>query len=236
MSDNPEQSVPKQDTSVSFSDSSVPKQNSPVAPPKKKRRRQYATKAQWQTFFRALELTGEAETGYRESGIPPRTAEYWRAKRSYIAAEWQRALDRYVVTLERAATIRGRDGYNPRPLMSGKDVVLDPKTQQPVIIRDYSDRLLLAKLRKHKPQDYGPDAMVQIGQIGNRTTNNVLKLNVVQARIEEIVNEYKRQIESRIADLERAALADRPDQDRGVPAGDGVREQVHPAQADAATA
>jgi hypothetical protein len=94
-----------------------------------------------------------------------------------FAAQWDQALEDYADKLEREADRRAHDGLLKKKFLRNGDPVIDPETGQQYIEREYSDTLLIFRLKGLRPKVYRenidhtsggeklePIAFVRIGQ------------------------------------------------------------------------
>ena len=95
-------------------------------------------------FLRALAEQGNVTAAAKAAGVDPMTVRNRRKTDETFAAVYDVALEAAADALEAEAWRRGKEGVE-RPVTVA---------QQAVIIREYSDTLLLALLRAHRPEKF----------------------------------------------------------------------------------
>ncbi len=107
------------------------------------------TRARQERFLKALADTGSVTAAVAVAGTSRSRAYELRRADPAFAADWDEAEETAADRLEDEARRRGVEGV-PEPLVSGGKVVRDDDGQ-PIAIRRYSDALLLALLKAHRP-------------------------------------------------------------------------------------
>jgi hypothetical protein len=107
------------------------------------------TKARQAGFLKALADTGSVTAAVAVAGTSRSRVYELRKVDPTFAAAWEEAEEVAVDELEAEARRRAVDGV-PEPLVSAGKIVRDDDGQ-PIAIRRYSDALLLALLRAHRP-------------------------------------------------------------------------------------
>jgi hypothetical protein len=112
-------------------------------------KRMKLTKARQQQFLKALADTGSVTAAVAVAGTSRSRVYELRRSDPAFAVSWDEAEEIADDGLEAEARRRAVDGVL-EPLVSGGRVVRDD-AGQPIVIRRYSDNLLLALLRAHRP-------------------------------------------------------------------------------------
>ena len=107
------------------------------------------TRARQERFLKALADTGSVTAAVAVTGTSRSRVYELRKVDPAFAAEWDEAEEIAADRLENEARRRGVEGV-PEPLVSGGRIVRDDDGQ-PIAIRRYSDALLLALLKAHRP-------------------------------------------------------------------------------------
>lgn len=107
------------------------------------------TKARQERFLKALADTGNATAAVAVAGTSRTRVYELRRADSAFAAAWEEAEEMAVDKLEAEAPRRAIEGV-PEPLVSAGRLVCGADGE-PIAIRRYSDNLLLALLRAHRP-------------------------------------------------------------------------------------
>jgi hypothetical protein len=148
-------------------------------------RRLRLTRERQEQFLTALAETGNVSVAV-EIAETSRTRVYELRNRNAAFAEaWEEAEERAADALEAEAWRRGVVGV-PEPLVSAGKVLRDDDGQ-PLVIRRYSDTLLLALLKAHRPDRFKDRAVIE-HDISHRIAE---RLEVARLRV---------------LDLERAAV------------------------------
>jgi hypothetical protein len=115
------------------------------------------TAAQRARFIKHLTKSANVSQSARLAGFNPRTAYDMRDAMPDFAQEWADALLEATDSLKGEARRRAMDGV-PEPVTCGKGLVMDPAdSTQPLLVRRYSDTIMLAMLRAHCAE-YRPEA------------------------------------------------------------------------------
>src|SRR5215469_13250151 len=112
-------------------------------------RRLKLTKEIQQRFLEALAETGSVSTATAAAGTSRTRAYELRKADPIFASAWQEAEEVAVDRLEDEARRRALQGV-PEPLVSAGKLVRDDEGK-PISVRRYSDNLLLALLKAHRP-------------------------------------------------------------------------------------
>jgi hypothetical protein len=107
------------------------------------------TKARQEGFLKALSDTGSVTAAVAMAGTSRSRVYELRKADPAFAADWDEAEEIATDRLEDEARRRAVEGV-PEPLVRGGKIVRDDGGQ-PIAIRRYSDPLLLALLRAHRP-------------------------------------------------------------------------------------
>jgi hypothetical protein len=108
------------------------------------------TKARQEGFLKALSDSGSVTAAVAMAGTSRSRVYELRKADPAFAADWDEAEEIATDRLEDEARRRAVEGV-PEPLVSGGKIVRDGDGQ-PIAIRRYSDALLLALLRAHRPR------------------------------------------------------------------------------------
>ena len=112
-------------------------------------KRMKLTKGRQERFLKALGDTGSVTAAVAVAGTSRSRVYELRRSDSGFAVAWDEAEEVAADRLEDEAIRRAVEGV-PEPLVSGGKIVRDDDGQ-PIAIRRYSDPLLLALLRAHRP-------------------------------------------------------------------------------------
>ena len=105
-----------------------------------------ARRRDWRSLFiEALRKSGVVKHACTAAGIERSTSYKERAQSPDFAAQWDEALEDAIDDLEAEARRRAFEGVEKPVFQGGKRVGS---------VREYSDTLLLAMLRAHRPQKY----------------------------------------------------------------------------------
>ena len=107
------------------------------------------TKERQERFLKALADTGNVTAAVAVAGTSRTRVYELRSTHSAFAAAWEEAEEMAVDKLEAEARRRAIEGI-PEPLVSAGRLVCGTDGE-PIAIRRYSDNLLLALLRAHRP-------------------------------------------------------------------------------------
>jgi hypothetical protein len=110
------------------------------------------SKERQQRFLAALVEGGDVTAAAVAAGTYKMRVQEVREVDSEFAAEWDRALELSADRLEQEARRRAVEGIR-EPLVSEGKVVRDDDGQ-PIVIRRYSDSLLLALLKTQRPEKF----------------------------------------------------------------------------------
>ena len=111
-------------------------------------------------FLEALAEFGNVTLAARAAAVSRRGIYNHREADASFAAAWEEAEQVAADRLEAEAWRRGVEGI-PEPLVSAGRLVRDD-ADQPLIVQRYSDQLLLALLRAHKPEKFRERSAVEI--------------------------------------------------------------------------
>ena len=106
-------------------------------------------------FLTALAQTGNPSLACRASTLTRREVNLLRREDSEFALAFQDAMDEATDVLEAEAWRRALEGV-AEPLVRGGKPVCDPRTGETMMIRRYSDSLLMLLLRASKPSKFSP--------------------------------------------------------------------------------
>lgn len=109
-------------------------------------------------FIEALAECGNVTEAARVAGFSWRRAHQLRSERPEFAAEWDEALQQAAEKLEREAWRRAHDGV-AEPLTCAKGLIYDDDGN-PVMVRKYSDTLLIFLLKGIRPEKYRENVKV----------------------------------------------------------------------------
>ena len=110
------------------------------------------TRERQKRFVEALAETGNVTTAVRVAGTSRTRAYELRKTDQAFAAAWDEAEQIAADKLEAETWRRAVEGVE-EPLVSGGKLVRDDNGQ-PIAIRRYSDQLLIALLRAHRPEKF----------------------------------------------------------------------------------
>jgi hypothetical protein len=113
-----------------------------------------------QRFLAALAETGNITLAARAAAVPRSSIYEHRAADAAFAKAWEEAEQIAADRLEAEAWRRGVDGV-PEPLVSAGRLVGDADGK-PIFVQRYSDTLLLALLRAHKPDKFRDRTSVEL--------------------------------------------------------------------------
>jgi hypothetical protein len=121
-------------------------------------------------FLRALALRGTVAAACMAAHITRTHAYRCRKEDEAFARVWDEALEVHADLLEMEADRRSMEGVPRKKFTTRGEPIIDPETKKQYIEREYSDTLLLARLRAERPEKYrvqqpaatGPSAQVQI--------------------------------------------------------------------------
>jgi hypothetical protein len=114
-------------------------------------------------FLAALAETANISEACRRTGAGRRTAYDWREADSEFAKGWDDALETGTDALEGEARRRAIEGVERYQISGGKVVEYGGK---PVTIREFSDNLLIALLKAHRPDKFRDNARVEMTGAG----------------------------------------------------------------------
>jgi len=118
------------------------------------------TRDRQQRFVEALAETGNVTAAVRVAGTSRTRAYELRKTDEAFAAAWDEAEQIAADKLEAETWRRAVEGVE-EPLVSGGKLVRDDN-DQPIAIRRYSDQLLIALLRAHRPEKFRDRSAVEI--------------------------------------------------------------------------
>ena len=118
------------------------------------------TRERQKQFVEALAETGNVTAAVRVAGTSRTRAYELRKTDAGFAAAWDEAEQAAADKLEAETWRRAVEGVE-EPLVSGGKLVRDDNGQ-PIAIRRYSDQLLIALLRAHRPDKFRDRAAVEI--------------------------------------------------------------------------
>jgi len=101
-------------------------------------------------FLSALRVNGNVTAACDRARISRETAYTWREKYKAFGAEWDEAQKRFDDRIRTAFVERGIEGFE-EPMVSAGKVVYGPDGR-PLMVRKYSDTLLLALARSRMPE------------------------------------------------------------------------------------
>lgn len=117
-----------------------------------------------QKFLEALATCGNVTSAAREAGITPRRLYQVRAKDEAFATEWDECAELGTQALEDEARRRAYEGVL-EPVTSVKGIVHNDDGT-PLMVRKYSDTLLIFLLKGSRPQKYRERSDVRVsGQL-----------------------------------------------------------------------
>lgn len=103
-----------------------------------------------ESFLSVLGRTGNPSSACKESGLTRRQINVMKQRDASFAIAYDEALDDAADLLEAEAWRRALEGIE-QPVLKAGLPVLDPVTHEPMIVRRYSDPLLVLLLRGFKP-------------------------------------------------------------------------------------
>ena len=109
-------------------------------------------------FLEALAGCGNVTEAARIAGMSWRHAHRLRASNTDFAAQWDEALQEAADKLEQEAWRRAHDGVD-EPALCSRGLVYDADGQ-PVMVRKYSDTLLIFLLKGARPEKYRENVKV----------------------------------------------------------------------------
>lgn len=113
-----------------------------------------------QRFLAALADAGDVSAAATTAGVSKVRVDEIRKLDAEFSAEWETAQRIWADKLEQEARRRAVEGVR-EPLVSDGKIVRDDDGQ-PIVIRRYSDELLLAFLRSHRPEKFVDYRVVKI--------------------------------------------------------------------------
>lgn len=105
-------------------------------------------------LLRAYSQCGKHYESAERAGITHDTAMRWRKEHPENQAEVDAAREKYAELLEREADRRGIEGVNRKKFDRNGKPVIDPATNVQYEEREYSDTLLIFRLKALKPEEY----------------------------------------------------------------------------------
>jgi hypothetical protein len=113
-----------------------------------------------QLFLEALAARGNVTAAAEAAGVSRACAYLTRQNDDAFAKAWEEAEEVAADRLEAEAWRRGVEGIEEPVISLGK--VVQGADGEPLIIRRYSDAVLLALLRAHRPEKYRERSSVEI--------------------------------------------------------------------------
>ncbi len=113
-----------------------------------------------QRFLAALADAGDVSAAATAAGVSKARVDEIRKLDAEFSTEWETAQRIWADKLEQEARRRAVEGVR-EPLVSDGKIVRDDDGQ-PIVVRRYSDGLLLAFLRTHRPETFHDYKMVEI--------------------------------------------------------------------------
>jgi hypothetical protein len=105
-------------------------------------------------FLRALALRGTVVAACAAAGIGRTHAYRMKEQDRAFSDAWAEAMQDHADLLEIEADRRAVEGVPRKKFTSRGEPVIDPETKRQYIERDYSDQLLMFRLRGERPQKY----------------------------------------------------------------------------------
>lgn len=110
------------------------------------------SKERQQRFLAALANGGDVVAAAAVAGVTKARLDEAQRTDPVFAIQWEKAEVNWADKLEREARRRAVEGI-PEPLLSDGKIVRDDDGQ-PIVLRRYSDELLLAYLKLHRPERF----------------------------------------------------------------------------------
>jgi hypothetical protein len=129
------------------------------------------TRERQKRFLAALADTGSVTAAVAVAGTSRTRVYELRKADQEFAAGWEEAEEVAADRLEDEARRRAVEGAQ-EPLVSGGKIVRDDDGQ-PIAIRRYSDMLLLALLKAHRPEKYRDQKLIHAGDPQNPIEHKV---------------------------------------------------------------
>jgi hypothetical protein len=105
-------------------------------------------------FLRTLALKGTVAAACVAAKISRNHAYRMKGQDPAFSDAWEEALQDHADLLEMEADRRAVEGVPRKKFTSRGEPVIDPETKRQYIERDYSDQLLMFRLRGERPQKY----------------------------------------------------------------------------------
>lgn len=138
-------------------------------------------------FLAALRMTGNITASAHAAQISRCLVYKRRDSDRAFRDEMADALDEATDTLEAEARRRALEGCARKQFMRNGEPIIDPETGDQYVEREYSDTLLLALLRAHRPQRFRENRSVELsGPNGGPIDVSQMTPEERKARIDEL--------------------------------------------------
>jgi hypothetical protein len=119
------------------------------------------TAAKKEIFLAELAKTGNISASCKAADLARMTAYDHRAADEAFRAAWDEAIDIYIDSLEREADRRAVEGCTKKKFLKNGEPVIDPETGEQYVEREYSDTLLIFRLKALKPDKYRENQSIE---------------------------------------------------------------------------
>ena len=111
-------------------------------------------------FLESLASTGNVSASAAAVGLSRNTIYILRREDEEFADAFADAIEQATDALEAEARRRALDGVE-EPVVSAGRLVVDPQTDKPLMVRRYSDTLMVTLLKAHRPDKFKDRAAVE---------------------------------------------------------------------------
>jgi CRISPR/Cas system-associated protein Csx1 len=112
-------------------------------------------------FLVTLAATGNITKACESVNATRPTAYTHKSNDPDFAAAWDTAIETYITFMEQEADRRATEGLLKKKFLKNGDPVIDPATGQQYVEREYSDTLLMFRLKALKPEKYRDNVKVE---------------------------------------------------------------------------
>lgn len=130
-------------------------------------------------FISAYEVSLNVGEASKIAGVNRRRIYEWKEKSPKFVEAMQDAHENGVDRIEREAYRRAVEGVVEKKFGPTGAPIFDPDTALQHVVRSYSDKILLALLRRYKPEHYSNDPAPGF-VLGVQNTNSINHASVVQ--------------------------------------------------------